>query len=148
MSHTTAIKSVPIKDIAALKRAVADLQSEGIKCELVEGQRPRMYYKDQHGICDYVLKLPGSYDVGFDKQKDGTYAPVFDSHANHVGKHLAASCPMPNTAEGRQQHHIGKLMQGYSKYAAINAAVKAGYIVQGTTTDADGKIHLTLGGMR
>ena len=84
MSHTTVIRSVEIKNINALKAAVQELIDSGIKCELVENAKPRMYYDNQHGICPYVLKLHGTkYDVGFEKHGDN-YLPVFDVHAGYV----------------------------------------------------------------
>jgi len=151
MSHTTHLKSVAIKDISALRAAVRDLQSQGVKCSLLENTKPRMYYDNQHGKCDFVLKLDDSpYDVGFDKQSDGSYAPVFDEWGKHVGKQVGADvnvCPMPTTPEGRAQHQIGRLMQGYARHAAVNAAVTQGYIVESTHTDDKGNVHLVLAGM-
>lgn len=149
MSHTTTIKSVPIKDIAALRAAVKDLQDAGVKCELRENVRPRMYSDAQSratGVCDYVLHLDNSpYDVAFVKQKDGSYAPAFDEWSGRVAGQIGASCPLPNTAEGRAQHAIGKLMQGYGKHAAMNQARAEGYIVESATYDKNQNLVLTLG---
>jgi hypothetical protein len=149
VSHTTTLKGVVIRDTAALQSAVEDLRQSGVKCELLRDTAPRMYFGNQHGKCDFTLKLEGSYDVGFDKQADGSYVPVFDEHANHVGREIGAgrSCPMPTTPEGRAQHQIGKLMQRYSYHASVNAAVAQGYMVEGTETDEHGNLHLTLVGM-
>lgn len=141
------MKAVTIKDVAALRAAVADLQAEGVNCSLVENARPRMYYQSQHGTCDYVLKLQGKYDVGFDKQADGSYVPVFDEHAYHVANQIGADvnvCPMPTTAEGRAQHQIGKFMSHYAKNAAINAAVADGYCVESSYVDETGSLQLVL----
>ena len=89
MSHTTTVKSVPIRSITALQQAVAKLQAQGVKCELVQNAQPRMYYADQlqrhlkqkSEICPYVLKLPDAYyDVGFLQQEDGSLVPVFDDY--------------------------------------------------------------------
>lgn len=149
MSHTTKISGVKIKDIDALQKAVADLKAKGIDCDLVQNAQPRMYYGSQHGKCDYVLKLnKGDYDVGFDKDKDGAYVPVYDEHMNKVGKHIGATCPMPDTKEGRAQHQIGQLMQGYAKHAAINQAQREGYMVTNSQIDQNGSVVLTIGGMR
>lgn len=145
MSHTTTLKGVQIKDIGALRAAVAEIISQGVKCELLENAKPRMYYGDQHTNCDFVLKLKdGAYDVGFDKQADGSYSPVFDEWSNHISSKLGASCPLPTTKEGKAQHQIGKLLQSYQKHVAINAAVMAGYSVDGTTTDEHGNVHLVI----
>lgn len=148
MSHTTTIKSVRITSATALAAAVAELKAAGVNCELKHNVKPRMFYADQHGVCDHVLSLPGiKYDVGFEKQNDGSYAPVFDEWAGAVGSQIGATCPMPGSREERAQHAIGRLMQGYAKHAAIEAAVMQGYTVEGTTTDAQGNVHLTLTGM-
>jgi len=145
MSHTTTLKGVVIRDISALKAAVAELQQKGINCELLEGARPRMYYGNQHGTCDYVLKLKdGQYDIGFDKQENGAYAPVFDEWSNHISSKLGASCPLPSTPEGRAQHQIGQLLQSYQKHMAINAAVAEGYLVESAYTDDKGNVQLTI----
>jgi hypothetical protein len=149
MSHTTKLKSVVIRDVAALKAAAAELQANGVKCAIVENAKPRMYFANQHKDCPYVLKLDGPYDVGFEQQEDGTFVPVFDEHANYVGNVIGAgkSCPMPNTREGRAQHQMGKFFAAYSKHAAVNAAVQQGYFVESSSVDAEGNTHIVLAGM-
>ncbi len=130
-------------------QAVNDLKADGVNCELVENAKPRMYYTKQGEQCDYVLKLnDGQYDVGFQHQDDGSYAPVMDTWGGHVGNQIGADvsvCPMPNSAEGKAQHAMGKFMQNYSRNAAVNAAVAQGYSVEGTEVDAEGNVHLTIG---
>lgn len=148
MSHTTKLNNVTIRDVSAMQSAVEALRAKGIQCSLVQNAKPRMYYSNQHSNSDYVLKLDNCpYDVGFDKQQDGTYAPVFDEWAGNVGRQLGAACPMPNTPEGRAQHQIGQFMQEYAKAATINQAIAQGYMVEGAETDQEGNVHLTLTGM-
>lgn len=147
MSHVTTIKTVPIKDISALTKAVANLQAKGVKCELIQNAKPRVHGADSAPKCEYVLKLDGPYDVGFKLQKDGSYSTVMDTYQNHVGKRIGASCPLPSTQEGRTQHQMGQLFQEYTKEATINAAITSGYMVESATTDAEGNVHLTLAGM-
>ena len=145
MSHTTTLKGVVIKDVAALRAAVAELIVNGVNCELLENARPRMYYATQLSNCDYVLNLKDSqYDVGFDKQQDGSYVPVFDEWSNHVSSKLGASCPLPTTKEGKAQHQIGKLLQSYQKHVAINAAVMAGYSVESAVYDDQNNLQITI----
>lgn len=150
MSHTTTLSNVAIRDLAALRKAVVELQAGGVNCELVEGGQPRMYYQTQGEECDYVLKLnDGQYDVGFKYEKEqGAYVPVLDTYAGHVGKQIGATCPMPRTSEGRAQHAMGRLMQGYAKNAAINSAVQQGYTVDQVTTDDEGNCHVLIGGIQ
>lgn len=146
ISHTTTIGTVAITDIAALRAAVNDLKNSGVQCELAEKTKPRMYFNHQEVQCDYVLKLPMSkYDVGFQKQENGTYLPMTDLYGNHVAGQLGASCPMPQSQEGRAQHAVGKLMQGYARHAATNAARAKGYTVERSFTDKDGNAQLVLG---
>lgn len=150
MSHTTTIKTIAIKDTAAMQAAVAELVRKGVNCKLSQDKQPRMYYANQHGKCPYVLELPGCpYDVGFEKQADGSYAPVFDEWAGHISGQLGAgkSCPLPNTPEGRAQHQIGQFYQFYGKHAAINAATAQGYMVESADFDKAGNVQLVLTGM-
>lgn len=46
-------------------------------------------YGGQTTKCDLVMKLPGDYDIGFQKQPDGAYAVVADFWDNHISKYLA-----------------------------------------------------------
>lgn len=148
MSHTTTLKSVVIRDISALRQAAQSLVPLGVQCHLVENDTPRMYSSRQGDVCDFVLKLDNSsYDVGFSKQKDGTLAPVFDEWNGYVSGELGASCPMPDTREGRAQHQIGKFFQQYAKHAAVNAAAVQGYTVESSDVQKDGSINLVLAGM-
>lgn len=147
MSHTTTIRGMRITSGAAIRAAVAELQRQGAQVSLVENAKPRMYYQNQHGDCAFVIKLPGRYDLGLDKQTDGSYAPVFDAWNGEISNTLGASCPLPSSAEGRAQHTIGKFLQGYAKHAAMMSAVDAGYLVDDVTTDAAGNVHLTISGM-
>lgn len=143
MSHTTTLKSIAIKDIDALQSAAAEMQEAGVNCSLVANAKPRMYYANQHGNCAYVLKLEDApYDVGFEAQEDGSYAPVFDEWQNRVHNQIGASCPMPDSPEGRTQRQIGRFLQSYAKHAAINSACASGYMVESTSTDAEGNVHL------
>lgn len=149
MSHVSKLKGMKIKDVAAMQAAAQDLRAKGINCELVQNAVPRMHGQREEqavGTCDYVLKLPnGSYDVGFKKQADGSYEAVMDTYGNHVGKQIGASCPLPNTAEGRMQHQMGQFMQNYAKNAAMNAARAKGHMVKGATVDQSGNVKLVIG---
>lgn len=152
MSHTTTLKGVQIRDTSALASAVAELAAAGVKCELAQNVRPRMYYGNQHGVCPYVLKLHGApYDVGFDKQEDGSYVPVMDTWAGHIQREIGVAnphCELPeNRAEREAMMALGRFTQSYAKHAAMNAAAAQGYIVDSATTDDKGNVHLVLSGM-
>jgi hypothetical protein len=147
MSHVTRLKGVKITDVRAVEAAVKKLQAKGIKCSLVTNQKPRVHGMDASPVCEYVLKLNGAYDVGLQRKEDGSYEPVFDTYQNHVGNQIGATCPMPNTAGGRQQHQMGQFLQAYAEEAARNQAAAQGYMVESSTCDAEGNVNLVLVGM-
>lgn len=146
MSHTTKVGNVAITSLAALRAAVENLQQQGVNCELVENQKPRMYYDNQHGVCPLVLKLPESrYDIGFDLQQDGSYAPVFDEWGGHIAGQVGATKKIPGASSSVQA--IGRLLQEYGIEAAREAAIAQGYVVDSIETDTDGNKHLVVSGM-
>lgn len=130
MSHTTTLKSVSISDTVALQEAVDFLKARGLDAELVQNVKPRMYYDNQYGVCDYVLRLKNSpYDIGFSKQEDGTYAPVFDSWGQHLQKQIGnpSSCKIPTTAEEREAAAVASLLNAYGVHAAKRQLESEGY---------------------
>jgi hypothetical protein len=132
MSHTTTLKT-SIKDVRAIRQAAKEC---GV--ELLENTQPRMYFANQHPEKSaFVLKLKGRYDVGLDKQADGTYALAFDPWGGDIHKELG------NTAKGANAT-VGKFLQSYAKHAAINAATAKGYSVAGTSVDKHGNVNLIL----
>ncbi len=144
MSHTTEIKSVPLRDEAAIRQAVRELENAGVDLEFLENVVPRMYYRNQSGACDYVIKLRQSrYDVGLKKQDDGSYSAVFDAWDGDIRSQIGAKYRVANT--DHKAENIGKFLQQYSKHAAMNAAVNSGYQVLGESLDeGTGEIHLEL----
>lgn len=160
MSHTTEIKSVPIKDVKALRQAIAELQkTHNVDCELLENAAPRMYYGNQFEkstgkkVAEYCLKLnKGKYDVGFNAQyaderavaqkKVSKYDMVFDTWNGEVAKYLGHTDPQEN--EDKALAAVGKLTQLYTKHATINAARQSGYNVRSTKMDANGNLQLVL----
>lgn len=129
MSHTTVLKTIQIRNIDALRESVLYLKEQGVNCELIENAVPRMYYDNQHAKCDYVLKLTDAiYDVGFAKQADGTYLPVFDSYAGHIQKQIGMpnSCPVPKTTEEKAAATVSRLLDCYAIHAAKAELVESG----------------------
>lgn len=150
MSHVTVMQGVVIQDRAALTSAINELiQKHGLRGRIVENQKPRVHGYDSAPTCEIVLKLEGcNYDVGFQKQADGTYTPVFDVYGNHVGRAgLAAThaCEVPAGFEGQALTQLGKLSQLYAMHAAMNQASAEGYVVDSCTVDAKtGEMRLLL----
>lgn len=141
MSHTTAIDTIIITDISALHSAVMEMQQNGINCKLVRNAVPHMFYEDQHGVCDYVLQMPGAYDIGFATRKEGGYIPVTDLWAGKVARVLGVPVTEHYTEE---QAAIGKFAQPYTKHAIINAAVADGHTVEECFIDETGEVQLLL----
>ncbi len=153
MSHTTIVKQIPIRDIEALRSAVAELQEQGISCSLEHGENiaPRMYYDRQseelRGKTEYVLRLPNaSFDVGFIRQEDGSYAPVTDFHAGSVANQIGHTCDCPGMkGASNEERALGKLMQLYGKNAAINQAAANGYMIEEMTYNEEtGDYEITM----
>lgn len=139
MSHTATVKSVPIKSIKALRRAVEELKQKGVHCELLENAIPRMYYRNQitnhlknnknyilNGdldVCDYILRLPSCfYDIGFVKKADGSYEPVFDNFhypSAHSISEIRGFKPISSELGVALQNAKA---QGYSNIGAVEAA--------------------------
>lgn len=71
MSHLTHVRT-QIKDPEALADAC---QAMGLVLE--RGGHAR-FFEGLSGPCDYLIRLPGRYDLGFQRQPDGTFALVGD----------------------------------------------------------------------
>lgn len=144
MSHTTEIKSIVFTDIAALRAAVAELNTLGVKCSLLENTTPRAYYQNQQGLgkADFVLKLDDCpYDVGFYKDEEVKgYVARTDLFAGRVHAVLGAKA---QGNEKPEQAALGKLYQMYGVHAATRQAAKQGYAVR-RVTKPDGTIQLVM----
>lgn len=150
MSHTTTVKSVPIKDINAIRSAVEDLKKAGIKCELLQDAKPRLYYANQHGKTDFVVKLHDSpYDLGLEKQDNGSYAMIFDEWGGNMKKHIGttvAACDLPQNEAERQvvkkQEHVAKFVQAYTTNATKNQLTAEGYLVEELVDANTGEVSI------
>lgn len=145
MSHTSTVKSIRIQSVSALRAAVAELATKGIRCSLVENAVPRAYYPNQQGLgqADFVLKLDDcKYDIGLYKTADGSYEARTDFFAGSVEKVIGAPASCPESAE---QARMGKLFQAYGVHAAMEAARKKGHMVSRRDMP-DGKVKLEVTG--
>jgi len=150
MSHTTTVKSCPIRSVSALKSAIRKLQKNGVKCELVEDTFCKLYFESQSreiGKCEYVLKLENSpYDVGFKKNSEGIYDIKMDEYAGHTAKKLGGKAPIQE-GQDSSAHAIGQLLSAYSEEAVIETALEQGYMVESATyNETTGETELILGG--
>lgn len=167
MSHTTTVKSVPIKNLLALNKAIQKLQEEGIKCQLLENVAPRLYYKDQmvrqkkrkNEICDLVLSLPECiYDVAFLKKEDGSYEIIFDDYVNQYAsgyKYKGINQVLGKPWKKAKTHwagdradtdetltSIGKLLGAYSEMAVREEATAQGYAISDYSMEEDGTVNM------
>jgi hypothetical protein len=142
MSHTSAIKSISIQSVSALRAAVEELATTGVKCSLVENAKPRAYFSNQQGlgVADFVLQLhDAQYDVGFYKTEDGkSYEARTDFWGKSVESVLGACALSPENA---MQAKLGKLYQLYGIAAATEQARKKGHMVR-RIPGKDGSIKL------
>lgn len=123
MSHFTTI-ATKIRDLEALALACAEL-GHGVK--LVKDAVVRGIGVKQKA--DYVIRLNCGYDVGVNKQADGTYALVTDWWGGHVEKEVGKN--------------YGKLLQAYGVNKSILEARRKGYQVQRTACK-NGTIRVTV----
>lgn len=138
MSHKTTIKEVQVTDVNVLRAAVQRMNEKmGVKCELRENAKMRSYYEDK-STYPLVLSLQeGKYDVGFEKNENGAFNPVYDSFNGYVKRIL-----------GADNEDLAKLKQAYSCEMARKNALQyvqrnPGYTLS-ETTDSTGRIHLRL----
>jgi hypothetical protein len=123
MSHYSSVKT-QINDLGALAAAAKEMGFG-----FLENARPRGY---STGVqCDAVIKLPGSYDVGFQKQEDGSYNMVCDWYTGAVEKAIG--------------QNGGLLMQNYAYQKISCEAGARGYTVQ-RRLEQDGKMRVQIGG--
>ena len=146
MSHSTTIKTVPIKSVNALRAVIAELRQSGIDIELLEDAKPRMYYADQikkqivgaagsnqfafnqdNDVCDFVIKVNDSYyDIGLLRNADGSgYTPVF---VDYTGGAVSGA---PVTGTKGLKHVLGAKFGGPTKHWA---GAREG-------TEEDGTLH-------
>ena len=136
MSHTTTVKAT-IKSKSAIERSIKQLATEINGIEILYDAKPRMYYSNQMGICDIVIKLPGAYDVGLKLNSNNEYDIVFDEYANHVSKYLGSR----NKKIKNSSDHISKFLQEYSFQVASETAFNQGYLLVDRQYDTNGNIQ-------
>jgi len=105
MSHTVSVTGVKITNITALKAAAVAL---GLTVK--ENAVPRFYAGAE--VAPYVIKLPGSYDVGVYHNADGTFQLATDYYLGSVEKSVGKNCQ--------------KLLQGYSAEVLRQQAIQSG----------------------
>lgn len=144
MSHTTTISSIALVSQSAIRGAISDLKSQGIRCELLEKATPRAYYKDQPGMgeADFVIQLQDSrYDVGLYRNNKGQYEARADLFAGEISRVLGAERSSDDVPQ--EQAALGKFFQAYTTRAVEEQASNEGYIVN-RSMNADGSVVLNM----
>lgn len=139
MSHTSVIRNTQFKSADVLRRAVEELNKEGIKVTFEDGTVPRAYFKDQPGMgkADHIIKLQDSpYDVGLYRVGD-VLEPRCDLHAGYVQRQLGIP--------GNPDLALAKLTQRYNVIAAQRKYSSLGYMTERKALE-DGKIKLVVTG--
>ena len=129
MSHLTTVKT-QIKDMSAAADAAKELG-----CQFTKGGRVRYYYSTQDA--DYVLHLPGKYDLGFKLQEDGTYSFLCDNEL------LSGSFGRNDASRVHLGDNAGRFRQEYAAAVAMRAARKKGLSAFRKTRE-DGHVVVTV----
>jgi len=145
MSHTSTINTVVITDEHALRAAIQELKSNGVRCDLLENAKPRAYYNTQEGMqgnAKFVVSLKDSrYDVGLYERADGNGLEArTDLWGGDVAKQLGAQA---QGEESKEQAAMGKLFQTYAVQAATRKATQKGYRVNRVNKE-DGTVQLQI----
>jgi hypothetical protein len=116
MSHWFSVKT-KFESLSAMQKAADEL---GFQLRYRTEARG---YNGKKTPCDLVLCLPGEYDIGFNKQTDGSYTVIADFWSDNISKYLAD----PELLEKAKELYP-KIAKEHGKNAAENylADVKMG----------------------
>jgi len=136
MSHLTTVQT-QFRDVDALRSAV---ESFGLK--LTEGGNVR-FFSGKPSV-DYLITFPGSYDVGFKVNADGSLSMVCDSELYkpviYNGKE-SEPYKLWHDATGAAGN-FDKLTDAYSAAVITDTYQRQGFSVYRETRE-DGSIHVT-----
>ncbi len=131
----------------------------------LKGKNNTLIYHTNPEECDFVLRVKDAfYDIGFLRNKDGALEPLFDdfdypshivpsTHDGHgpIREFLgAAFAGQVQHWSGERKddeqslHSIGKMLQSYTKHAAVLSAEDEGYSVTSSTLNDKGEVVLEL----
>lgn len=130
MSHFVEI-GVEVRDIEALKAACTELGLKVVANSEARGYKPT-YGRGQAAklAADYVIVLPGPYDVAVIREESGVYGLQADTYNGHVEKVLGPG--------------MGRLKQLYAAAKVTLDARKKGLRV--TSSKKNGKLVLSIAG--
>jgi len=151
MSHNITVSDIKITDLDALESAVNELKAEGANISMSRNAKYRGYNTSQsRDTMPVVINLPDApWDLGFDKDAEGNYVPVFDPYKGHIRNAVGFQ---PNEVDGTACDinspavHIGKLIQRYAACKIEREAAVQGRSVQRAGVDEHNNIRLVVGG--
>ena len=131
MSHLTTIKS-QVKFPDAILQA-----AQVLGVTVVQREKARFYsgYSEQ---CDYVLQLPGRYDLGLKQMPDGTFYFVCDEEVLSDTENVRNGEAL--RILGRR---AGRFLQEYQAAVVLKQAREAGLTYHRTTL-SDGTLQIRL----
>jgi hypothetical protein len=130
MSHNITLKGVNFTDMGLLGTIVTQLS--GGKASLDMTATSFRTYHGQPTGCDARINMLGPHDVGFKKNKDGGFTPVFDPYS------------MDSTFQGQGGNKIGLLQQEYGLQQAEYEAAQNNYSSERVVNASTGTITLEL----
>ncbi len=133
MSHLTTIKS-QIKFPDAILSA-----AQVLGVSVVQRAKAR-FYSGYSEPCNYVLQLPGRYDLGLKQMPDGTFHFVCDEEVLSDTENVRNSDALRILGK-----RGGRFLQEYHAAVAMTQARQAGLIYQRNTL-ADGTLQIRLTG--
>jgi hypothetical protein len=135
MSHWFSVKT-KFTNVNAVEKAAHEFG-----CLLRHRQKCRGY-NGQIKQCDLVIPLAGEYDLGFEKQTDGSYTVSADFWSNYISHYLADPAVLKNAEEKAKalcnegkyteadaliaEAKMSKFTQAYNKYAVMELAQAQG----------------------
>ena len=138
MSHFTKV-STKINDLNALNNALASMNLR------LEHNRPCRYYFGEE-TRENVAKLPGPYDVAFEKNADGTYAIDADFYRGSVESVIGSNGSILMRAYAIEKLKIEASKKRYSirelgngRYKVYDPLDTSGAFIEATISD-DGEI--------
>lgn len=129
MSHTTRVKAVKVLDLNALEAATANFARErGVNISFERNAPVRLWSTTPK--VDAVIKVPGTwFDLGFERQDDGSYTPIFDAHGGYLAKVLGGGRELAKTPEEQMLSNIGGIMAAYAREVLVRTAQAQGALV-------------------
>ena len=143
MSHIVQVKT-EFNDPDALRAAVdACAELAGVDVTLGGAGKVRFYFEgtlDEDNRADYVIKLPGRYDIGFKQNADGTLTVISDSEA------LSGHYRRGDDASRILGENLGLLRQEYTHAKMMAMCSARGQVMQRGERQKDGSFLITIQG--